>query len=645
MTTTEWMEKKGMHILKNVKRDGMLTDKQKKLMWMLVNTEKPLSAEEIAECIDSSTRTVKRYIGNLNFQFENVAQISLKRGQGYSLSGNLNEVRIALMNDVDEESTRHRRNMIFMELLCSGKMSQEDLADALYVSSSTLNKMMAGAREALEPYHLSIHSNNGLLDIIGDELDIRLLLNDIGFQYQDSSITRTFLPNISEDEFDRISDGTYEILNRNNIVVADRDMSSLISHITIALSRSKSGKSELDIELNENVRSHNYEVIFSIMHRLSKELDISLDGMEYNYVSLYSGLTIYHFENGGAAIDDEMFAFTKECLKEVAEKSGIDYLKDEKKTVALSLHLKIMLNRLRTGNVTENPLLGMIKQNYPVEMDYGILIARKLNEKYNVNVTEDEIGYLAVHLAGYRNKAKHRQRIAIVCQYGIGTSRLLQEKLSEENENIDVVGVYPTHYVELAATQDVDFVVSTVAIPDYKWNVPLIVIDNIFTEDSKVYMQKAMRKYAGRNRKFINFFDERCYMHVSGNTRSEVLTAMCKHMQNVMNIPANTNELVEEREKISSTELGNLCATPHTILTGDFRSTIMVGVLDQPIVWNKEEVQLVFMICFNQKDAVNAEAFRSLYTVMKNKNTIRQMIESSNYSEFIEILNRELCNE
>ncbi|WKK94956.1 PTS sugar transporter subunit IIA [Clostridioides difficile] len=51
-----------------------------------------------------------------------------------------------------------------------------------------------------------------------------------------------------------------------------------------------------------------------------------------------------------------------------------------------------------------------------------------------------------------------------------------------------------------------------------------------------------------------------------------------------------------DRENISSTEIGNLVAIPHTIVKGDKKSIIGVGILENPIIWDKQEVQLVFMV-------------------------------------------------
>ena len=621
----------------------MLTDKQKNLMILLINSSRPLSAEELAEEIGSSDRTIKRYISYLNYAFEPDAAITLKRGYGYQISGDLNKVRLALNSDVDEQSNAFRIRQIVL-LLADGRCeSAERLSDKLLVSVSTMTRLIPELKTLLEQYDLKLNTRGGY-SISGSELNMRSLLNEIGFLYHHSIISRTYLINIGEEEFDQISDACCDALRQKNIVVADRDMSSLIRHITVALSRARSGCEDLHIAVNDDVRNHNYDVIFDIMNRLSRRFQIALSPQEYNYVSIYSGLTIYHFETGGAAVDDEVLAFTRNCLQEISLQSRIDYLSNDKKTVALALHLKIMLNRLHSGNASDNPLLVMIKQDYPVEMDYGILMAKRVEEKYGVRVTEDEIGYLAVHLAGYRPREKKRHRIVIVCHYGLGTSRLLKEKLCEENENIDVVGIYPVHYVELAAAQDVDYVVSTVLIPDYRGTAPLIVLNNIFSQDSKQLLQREFEKHSDRDSEFLSYFDPACFMKIQAENRDDALKQITDNLTNRIHVLSDTLKLIKEREKISSTDLGNLCATPHTIMSGTFRSTISAVILDRPILWHKEEAQLIFLICFNYKDAQNAEVFRSLSRVIRSRETIDHLIQCNTYDQFINCLIRGLGN-
>ncbi len=66
-----------------------------------------------------------------------------------------------------------------------------------------------------------------------------------------------------------------------------------------------------------------------------------------------------------------------------------------------------------------------------------------------------------------------------------------------------------------------------------------------------------------------------------------------------------------------------------------------MGILDKPVLWEKEMVQLVFLACFNQADGRSASIFRTLYKVVKSKEAVERMIEAADFDEFIEALS--LC--
>ena len=53
-----------------------------------------------------------------------------------------------------------------------------------------------------------------------------------------------------------------------------------------------------------------------------------------------------------------------------------------------------------------------------------------------------------------------------------------------------------------------------------------------------------------------------------------------------------------EREKITSTAIGNAVAIPHTILDSLEETKIIVGIKEDGILWEGDIVRLVFLIVF-----------------------------------------------
>ena len=74
---------------------------------------------------------------------------------------------------------------------------------------------------------------------------------------------------------------------------------------------------------------------------------------------------------------------------------------------------------------------------------------------------------------------------------------------------------------------------------------------------------------------------------------------------------------VFEREEASPTEIGNLVAIPHPIYGDPPESRIAILILDKPIVWEKERVQLVFLISIAKDQMASWQSiFLKLFTYL-----------------------------
>ena len=89
---------------------------------------------------------------------------------------------------------------------------------------------------------------------------------------------------------------------------------------------------------------------------------------------------------------------------------------------------------------------------------------------------------------------------------------------------------------------------------------------------------------------------------------------------------------------MSSTDIGNMVAIPHTIVDGTYKSIIGVGILEKPIIWNKEEVQLIFMVCFNKKKSYKFHIFEYLYSFIKDKGAVKRVVKDLSFEKFMRLL-------
>lgn len=91
-----------------------------------------------------------------------------------------------------------------------------------------------------------------------------------------------------------------------------------------------------------------------------------------------------------------------------------------------------------------------------------------------------------------------------------------------------------------------------------------------------------------------------------------------------------------DREKIATTEIGNMVAIPHGAKGKVYKNTIAIGILKKSIKWEVGDVMLIVMLCIQKDSILNYEDL--LLSIYKRIDSIAKVIsicESKNYNKFI----------
>ena len=618
-----------------------LTQKQIQLLNCLMHQENAIDGEELAKRLGISSRTVMRYLSVLSEELKTFdVSISRKRGQGYALEGNKAALKPLLTKKEYRQKDGDKRiHEMILEIIDRDEITIEKLSDIMFLSSSTLNKMTADVKEFLSRYRLTLAGKPYYgLSITGEETDIRTLLGDIGLDYCNAKLVNTGIYNISEEELDRTDELVFGYIQEYGMIVADMDLNNLIARIIIALSRNRKGRQVNGMKLGASISGHNYQMIRSIMEALGKEFHIAVAEEECFYVMVCSGFMGYNLNLADTAGCEEMRRFVSDFLAEISELTGISYNQDEKVMNVLSMHLKALMQRARAGNYSPNPIIGQIKNSYPLEMNYAILMAQRFEERFNVSINEDEIGYLTVYLGVYEPQAGERIKAVILCNYGIGTSQMILEKIQSEVQNIFICSVYPVRYLKLALDRKPDVIISAVPVEEYDGTVPVIVSHDLLGEKAISRIQEQIWQKICIEKELMRYFDPDCFGYISAENRFQSIKELGAMLERKKGIGSQMINAIEKRERISSTEVGNLVAVPHVLMQGEFSSCIAIGILDNPVQWGSEMVQMVFLACFNQSGNQYARIFRTLYKVVHSEELVRRLIQADDFYTFQNIM-------
>ena len=98
--------------------------------------------------------------------------------------------------------------------------------------------------------------------------------------------------------------------------------------------------------------------------------------------------------------------------------------------LGLLIHLDAFLERARAGKLIENPKLSTIKRDYAREFKLAMVLGEKLEEKYNIEVPIDELGFITMFFAS-DNEEKEGKVAVIVAMHGRYTASSMVEVANE----------------------------------------------------------------------------------------------------------------------------------------------------------------------------------------------------------------------
>jgi mannitol/fructose-specific phosphotransferase system IIA component (Ntr-type) len=128
-------------------------------------------------------------------------------------------------------------------------------------------------------------------------------------------------------------------------------------------------------------------------------------------------------------------------------------------------------------------------------------------------------------------------------------------------------------------------------------------------------------------------------IHLSGQTKMEMIAhlvdQLCK--EHSSDKKAMIVESIEEREKETSTYIGEYCAIPHAHIPSLQETRVIAASLNEPIAWdeNQMEVLLVFLLIGPPRNATTHLRLLSQLTRILHDKTIRNnLIEATTQQEF-----------
>lgn len=629
-----------------------INKRRKRIFDMLKSHPQGLNGEAISQQLGVSSRTIRSDIkalqdalGKYNIRIFS----SPTKGYRFSNFEHLGSIEQELFKDSISklETSKQRINYILYRLLENTlndvSITQNDLAEEMYISLSTLKMHLNEVKDILKKYDLKIaqYKTKGI-KISGEENKLRYCIVDIKNIHLENEFFQNLISNINTNLLDDI---IKKVLSERKLQLTDRSQKKLCMYIAIAIQRSKNNKTVVypSSLTNKIENTFEYNVAKEIVENIYTQLNTDLSCSEVYYITQCLLASKKLIDVSESTNKKHVKNLVNIILKEIYEKLSIDFTNDEYLIDGLTLHLNIALTRIQFQMNIRNELLETIKNDYPLAFQMGV-IAGKLVEQYdNIKINENEIGYIALHFGAAlsRNGIKENiqaKNIIIVCASGLGISMLLKAKIEEYfNNRLNIIKILPEYEITKKIIDKVDFILTTVPIRDFS-SEKVIKINRILQKDD---IELIENKIFNKNRNFIKEFSDlfsrdNFYINKKFKTKTECLEFLTNEAINKNLMSDFTKKSVFDREEISSTSIGDLTAIPHPIYSEKGKSFISILVLEKPVMWDEFLVQVVFLFNIEKKESNLWESiFFKLYKYIKEKKGINSILKHKSYDMFL----------
>lgn len=598
---------------------------------------------ELADILNISDRTCRKYIKILSeILIKKNVEIESKPRFGYLLKDNNISENELFHNEVKKIPNSANDRLIYLinKLISEDRyIKLFDVSEEIYTSSKTLSQDLKKVSELLENYNLFLERKPYYgIRLQGNEIDIRNFHIDV--------LEKRLNENDIEDDVKlkivEIAENISINFRGKNIKISDISLQNLAISFYVTLNRIDKNYLIEDIIENEDelfkVKKGEIKACINDLKNIfNLKKDMSETDIDYLTIRFMTTETMTYSSIKNLDVKDiqklieDIFFYINVTFK-------IDLSNDEMLYKNLYTHLIALVIRLRFGIKTQNPLIDDIKKNIPFEYNLSQYVCSRIGEKYSKELSEDEVGYIAVilHMAKEINKRNRKKNILLICPSGRGISKFLtytfKNSFSEYLNEINACGLSDLKYINL---DEIDIVFSLV---DDKLNInkPVYKIKYFLNSDDL----ENIKKILDDNKEYVNsIFTKELFFHFEEEiNKKDLISFVSNKFKEYIKFNDDLESLIIEREKLGMTEISEDVAIPHPIHVIPSVNKIAVCLLDKSIKWINNEVKIVLFMLINNSNGENEKIYKLLTKVVNDKKIIDKILKNPIYENYINIL-------
>lgn len=462
---------------------------------------------DIAQQLAVSSRTIHRELKQIE-SYLSTFSILLERAnkKGIRLSGEANNIRrlkeaVTTQQTLDLSIEEQKVIILYALIQTKHAIKQFSLAHEIGVSIQALAKLLDDLEEELLSYQLSLSRKRGEgVYLKGPESKKReflsqLMVNNLNstsvysvienhFVYQSLNHSQQSLVDL--DRIFKIERILMDYLGQLPYTLTESSYLTLTIHIVLSITRMQNGEYvSLNKDIYETVKdTFEHEVATEIAKRLEEIYNVEFNQAEITFITIHLRGAKRKGTKDSNSEEDNSSKKIRQFVNTVTRISGQHFKDKENLIEGLTLHINPAINRLKSNIETYNPLTEMIKFKYPRLFE---TIHKALHMVWSDLIfPESEIAFIVLHFGGsIKNQGNRFLNILVVCSSGIGTSRLLANRLEQVFSEIERITQASVSDLNVLDLNNYDGIISTVNLDI---EAPFLIVNPLLPEHEVSYV-------------------------------------------------------------------------------------------------------------------------------------------------------------
>lgn len=486
---------------------------------LLLEQDGYITIADISHQLNVSNKTIRNDLKQIaDWLAENGLILIRKTGVGIAVEGD-KHAQLSISRQLQKKSRESidyspqaRKTYIQMKLILNPSCRIHELAAELYVSRTTIHKDLVALSPTFEAYKIKLNrKNNNGVSVEGSEKNYRKMLVDLmthdkGYHVFSKLVKNTdtypcdgSLPYPALDFNDDEIQEFLNVLERtNNSFLHSLLFDTLVQlmlYLLVTFIRVSGGHfiTLSDAFIRELDQQPCFEDVRQLCLALQQYYPISFTEEEMRYLQVF----FISLQSGDKTEDEnrqEAEQLTTALLCEWERQLPYSFSDDAELRDAIFRHLCPAITRFRHGISIENSLMDDIYDMYANTFAVVRNSMSILEEYYHCQISDDEAGLIALHLASALDRRKNPLNTLLITHDSMGAANLLRRKLQTQLPELRITDARSYVGMEKADFTGFDLILSTTELP-VKVPVPVLVISPLLHDYDVPRLRSLIQPY------------------------------------------------------------------------------------------------------------------------------------------------------